>query len=242
MNKKSFTLFVLLITLVISACGAVTSPSEAQVVCGHGVKSYTTEGFECNSAPSSATQAPVDEAPKAEPTGTPVFTPQPAIVVVNTAAQAGAATSYEVKGDTVEVFADGKMIAEVKFVTKVDNMPTEWLKDREGVAYLYQSGISNQVKLIVTLYDNGSFSIDGDWMKFGNTNLGIVDNASDFRAFADTPGEYHFTASSFGLAVGPYRSDDKAGFVLADRRSADGDSRPEYWLPSNGDSPKEVGK
>lgn len=180
-------------------------------------------------APGSPAAATASESSAAQPTSAP--------------AQGPADSSYSVSGDTVTVSASGKTIASVKIVTKVDNMPTEWLKGREGVVYLYQSGIGNQVELIVTLYENGAFAIDGDWMKIGNTDLGKVNDSADFRAFADNPGEYHFTASSFGLAVGVYRdANDKAGFVLADRRNADNDNRPEYWLPSDGGQPQEVGK
>ncbi len=151
---------------------------------------------------------------------------------------AQAENSTKVDGNVVKVFSEGKLIAEVTFVTTVDNMPTEWLRDREGVSYLYQSGIGNEVDLKVTLYDGGSFAIDGDWMVYGGADLGKINDSADFRAFADKPGTYTFSASSFGLAVGPYRAnDDKAGFVLADRRSADnGDNRPEYWLDPTGKS------
>lgn len=151
--------------------------------------------------------------------------------------------STKVDDNVVKVFSEGKLIAEVTFVTTVDNMPTEWLRDREGVLYLYQSGIGNKVDLKVTLYDGGSFAIDGDWMVYGGADLGKINDSADFRAFADKPGTYTFSASSFGLAVGPYRAnDDKAGFVLADRRSADnGDHRPEYWLDPTG-KPVEIGQ
>lgn len=176
-----------------------------------------------------AEEAPVLE-PEVEPEGEAIE-PPPATE------EDDASATYSVDGDTVMVYADGELIAEVTFVTTVDNMPTEWLRDREGIAYLYQSGIGNQVELIVALHEHGAFAIDGDWMSYGDADLGIVDNSADFRAFADGAGTYRFTASSFGLAVGSFRSDsDKAGFVLQDRRNADnGDGRPEYWLDPAGE-------
>lgn len=164
--------------------------------------------------------------------GTATATPEP-----TAAPAAGEVTDgFTIVGQTVKVYSEGKLIAEVRFATTVDNMPTEWLRDREGILYLYQSGIGNQVNIEVTLYDGGTFAIDGDWMFYEKANLGKINEAADFRAFADKAGTYAFAASSFGLAVGPYRaSDDKAGFVLADRRAADNaDNRPEYWLDPDG--------
>jgi len=114
-------------------------------------------------------------------------------------------------------------------------MPTEWLKDRP-VAYLYQSGIGNRVELEITLFEGGAFAMDGDWATAGGKDLGIVDDAADFLLFADAPGTYKVTASSFGLAVGTYNGDqDKAGNVLTDRRNADGwDGRPVWYFSPDG--------
>mgnify|MGYP003559145865 CR=1 FL=1 len=79
-TKIRFLFFLSLIviaSLVITACGAVASPSEAQVVCGElGVKSYTKEGFECNSS-SPATESPAatqQVVPTASQTSTPIPT------------------------------------------------------------------------------------------------------------------------------------------------------------------------
>lgn len=215
MNTKLSPLFVFLSMLALAglACSASFNPPCVSL------------GDACNKA---ATPAPA-EASQAE--------------AVPAAVQAQTATSYEVKGDTVEVFADGKMIAKVKFVTKVDNMPTEWLRDREGIMYLYQSGIGNEVKLEVTLLENGAFAADGDAFQVGETTLGKVNDSADALVFADTPGKYTITGWSFGIAFGPHKAeDDKAGFVLKDRHNAiNWDARPEYWLNPTG-SPVQVGQ
>lgn len=169
--------------------------------------------------------------PKGEPTNTP-----PTAVAAQANESTADAVTYKVEKNHAWVYAsEGSLLAEVIAPKGID-LPSEWLKDREGVHYLFQSGIDRKVELTVTLYKGAAFAIDGDWMKVGDTDLGKVNDGADFRAFADTPGEYHFTASSFGLAIGPFRSEgDKAGFVLADRRNADGnDGRPEYWLNLDG--------
>jgi len=153
------------------------------------------------------------------------------------------AVTYKVEKNHAWVYAsDGSLLAEVIAPTGTD-LSSEWLKDREGVHYLFQSGINRKVELTVTLYKGAAFAIDGDWMQFNGMDLGIIDNSADFRAIADAPDTYKFTASSFGLAIGPYRADDdKAGFVLADRRSADNfDNRPEYWLDPAG-NPVQIGQ
>ncbi len=158
-------------------------------------------------------------------------------------AQASEGVTYKVNGDTVEVYSNDVLVAKVKFLTKVDNMPTEWLRDREGISYLYQSGIGNEVKLEVTLLENGAFAADGDAFQVGETTLGKVNDSADALVFADTPGKYTITGWSFGIAFGPYKAeDDKAGYVLKDRHNAiNWDARPEYWLNPTG-SPVQVGQ
>lgn len=152
------------------------------------------------------------------------------------AAKVEAPAASAISGDIVTVKdTNGVALATIKFVTKVDNMPTEWLKDRMGIFYLYQSGIGNQVELKITLFEGGAFAMDGDWASVDGQDLGKVNDPADFLLFADQPGTYKVTVSSFGLAVGIYRStDDKAGFVLADRKNATNDDRPVYWLDPDG--------
>lgn len=161
----------------------------------------------------------------------------------NPAAQANDGLTYKVTGDTVEVYANDVLVAKVKFLTKVDNMPTEWLRDREGISYLYQSGIGNEVKLEVTLLENGAFAADGDAFQVGETTLGKVNDSADALVFADTSGKYTITGWSFGIAFGPHKAeDDKAGYVLKDRHNAiNWDGRPEYWLNPTG-KPVQVGQ
>jgi hypothetical protein len=179
----------------------------------------------------SATPVPAAEAPQAE---------APA------AAQAQNLTTenltYEVSGDTVEVFAGDKAIAKIVFKTKVDNMPTEWLKNRTGVAYLYQSGIGNKVQLEITLYEGGTFALDGDAVTVESQTLGVVNDPADVMVFADTAATYNVTGYSFGLAVGPVKDDqDKAGYVLSDRKAATNDNRPIFWLNPSG-APAQINK
>jgi hypothetical protein len=169
------------------------------------------------------------------PKGETSYTPP---TVAAPAAQAQTATcSYKVSGKTVTVFSNDTLIAKVVFTSNfVDNNPSEWLKGRAGVCYLYQSGVGNNVTFEVTLYAGGTFAIDGDWAKYANQDLGIVNNSADFMAFADQPGSYKLSGSTIGLAIGIVKDEnDKAGYVYTDRNNATGnDGRPIYFLNLNG--------
>ncbi|EKD80567.1 MAG: hypothetical protein ACD_40C00055G0004 [uncultured bacterium] len=220
MNTSKFSRFIPFVALIVLIF--------ASLACGGGYMPlpYVDAGF-----------GNPDSTQSVEPTS------QPVEIQPNAAPQATTQgeTSYKVNGDTVEVYASDTLIAKIRFLTKVDNMPTEWLRDRP-VAYLYQSGIGNEVKLEITLFENGAFASDGDAFQFGDTTLGKVNDSADALVFADIPGKYNLTGWSFGIAFSAYRaSDDKAGNVLEDRHNAiNWDSRPEYWLNPTGDTPVQV--
>lgn len=144
--------------------------------------------------------------------------------------------TYKVDGNTVMVYSGEALIAKVEFLSSQDNNPSEWLKDRPGIGYLYQSGVHNSAKIKVTLYKGGAFAMDGDQFVVDGQTLGKKDDPSDAIVFADQAGTYTVEGWSFGAAFGPWNGkDDKAGFVLQDRRAATGfDGRAEYWLDPTG--------
>lgn len=168
------------------------------------------------------------------PAPTAVVPVDPANPPQDPAAPAGnSGEAYTASNGTVVV---GDNLCTVEFTLSVDNHPTEWLNQRPGILYLYQSGIGNQVEFTLTVNQGCSVAIDGDWINVDGVDYGVQNDPSDVIVFFDQPGVYTVKAASFGMAVGVYgEGEDRAGNVLADRRAATHDNRPEWWIPASGD-------
>lgn len=240
MNKNSNTaLYVVIGILVIILIATNVTGMSVHTVRGdlNDVSAQLTA-----QAAATATLAPATEAPAATEVAKATEAPKATEALAATEAPAAqsqdnsAAPTYKVDGNTVMVYSGETLIAKIEFTQLVDNNPSEWLKDRPGIGFLYQSGVNNTAKMKITLFEGGSFAMDGDQFVVAGQTLGKKDNPEDVIVFADKAGTYDIEGWSFGASFGPWNgSEDKAGFTLADRRAATGyDNRPEFWLDPTG--------
>jgi len=99
-------------------------------------------------------------------------------------------------------------------------------------------GVGVGAKVQVQLFEGAAFAADADVFTVITQTLGIKNNSADVLIFADQPGDYAFTGSSFGLCVGQ-KADDNADRQINDRRNLDG--RPMFWISPQG-TVTEIGK